>query len=141
MNDICLINIEGSGMIGKPGIAAEVFSALAKRKINVIMISQCSSEHSICFACSRKEAADAADALKCDLAKYLEPDCVTVAVIGENMIGSPGIAGKIFSALGDASVNVLAIAQGSSERNVSAIISAADKEAAVRAVHKKFFGV
>lgn len=151
MNDICLINIEGSGMIGKPGIAAEVFSALAKRKINVIMISQCSSEHSICFACSRKEAADAADALKCDLAKYLEQriisgiqttaDCVTVAVIGENMIGSPGIAGKIFSALGDASVNVLAIAQGSSERNVSAIISAADKEAAVKAVHKKFFGV
>ena len=151
MNDICLINIEGSGMIGKPGIAAEVFSVLAKQKINIIMISQCSSEHSICFACGQKEADTAVEALKHDLAKYLEqriisriqmkPDCMTVAVIGENMIGRPGIAGKIFSALGNASVNVLAIAQGSSERNVSAIIPAADKETAVKAIHKEFFGV
>ena len=91
------------------------------------------------------------EALKRDLDKYLEqriisriqmkPDCMTVAVIGENMIGRPGIAGKIFSALGNASVNVLAIAQGSSERNVSAIIPAVDKETAVKAIHKEFFGV
>ena len=138
-------------MIGKPGIAAEVFSVLAKQKINIIMISQCSSEHSICFACGQKEADTAVEALKRDLDKYLEqriisriqmkPDCMTVAVIGENMIGRPGIAGKIFSALGNASVNVLAIAQGSSERNVSAIIPAVDKETAVKAIHKEFFGV
>lgn len=151
MNDICLINIEGSGMIGKPGIAAEVFSVLAKEKINIIMISQCSSEHSICFACGQKEATIAVDALKRDLEKYLEqriisriqmkPDCLTVAVIGENMIGKPGIAGKVFSALGEAKVNILAIAQGSSERNISAIIGAEDKEIAVKAIHKEFFGV
>lgn len=151
MNNICLINIEGSGMIGKPGIAAEVFSILAKKKINIIMISQCSSEHSICLACEQKEGEMAAEILQEELKKYiqqsiisrvqLKKDCLTIAVIGENMIGRPGIAARIFSALGEAEVNVFAIAQGSSERNVSAIISASQKEKAVRAIHQKFFGV
>jgi len=145
-----LINIEGSGMIGIPGFASRVFGALARASVNVIMISQASSEHSICIVCREAEAAPALAALREELkaehqAKKLK-DCELVsgleviAVIGENMRGRPGITGKLFSSLGDKNVNVLAIAQGSSERNISFVIDSKDRELALNTVHSAFLG-
>lgn len=145
-----LINIEGSGMIGIPGFASRVFGALARASVNVIMISQASSEHSICIVCREAEAVPALAALREELkaehqAKKLK-DCELVsgleviAVIGENMRGRPGITGKLFSSLGSKNVNVLAIAQGSSERNISFVIDSKDREVALNAVHNAFLG-
>jgi aspartokinase/homoserine dehydrogenase 1 len=145
-----LINIEGSGMIGIPGFASRVFGALARASVNVIMISQASSEHSICIVCREAEAEPALAALREELkaehqAKKLK-DCELVsgleviAVIGENMRGRPGITGKLFSSLGSKNVNVLAIAQGSSERNISFVIDSKDRELALNTVHSAFLG-
>ena len=145
-----LINIEGSGMIGIPGFASRVFGALARAQVNVIMISQASSEHSICIVCRQAEADAALGALREELkvehqAKKLK-DCELVsgleviAVIGENMRGRPGITGKLFSSLGEKNVNVLAIAQGSSERNISFVIDSKDREVALNAIHSAFLG-
>ena len=145
-----LINIEGSGMIGIPGFASRVFGALARVKVNIIMISQASSEHSICIVCRDNEAPAALAALREELksehaAKKLK-DCelVTglevVAVIGENMRGRPGITGRLFSCLGEKKINILAIAQGSSERNISLVIESKDREAALNTIHAAFLG-
>jgi len=145
-----LINIEGSGMIGIPGFASRVFGALARVSVNVIMISQASSEHSICIVCREAEAPAAMAALREELksehqAKKLK-DCELVngleviAVIGENMRGRPGITGRLFSSLGDKNVNVLAIAQGSSERNISIVVESKDREVALNAIHAAFLG-
>lgn len=150
INNVALINIEGSGMIGIPGFASRVFTALAGAKANVIMISQASSEHSICVIVREDEAQAAVEALRhelkaerqagmireCELVKGLE----IIAVIGENMRGKPGITGRLFSSLGEAKVNVLAIAQGSSERNISFVIENKDRELALNTVHKAFLG-
>lgn len=145
-----LINIEGSGMIGIPGFASRVFSALARVKVNVIMISQASSEHSICIVCRDSEAIIALTALREELktehqAKKLK-DCElitgleVIAVIGENMRGKPGITGQLFSSLGTKNINVLAIAQGSSERNISFVIESKDRELALNTIHAAFLG-
>jgi len=145
-----LINIEGSGMIGIPGFASRVFGALARVNVNVIMISQASSEHSICIVCREAEAPAALAALREELkvehqAKKLK-DCELVngleviAVIGENMRGRPGITGQLFSSLGAKNVNILAIAQGSSERNISFVIESKDREVALNAIHSAFLG-
>ena len=145
-----LINIEGSGMIGIPGFASRVFGALARVKVNVIMISQASSEHSICIVCRDAEAVIALAALRQELkaeheAKKLK-DCEliggleVIAVIGDNMRGKPGITGRLFSSLGDKNVNVLAIAQGSSERNISFVIESKDREIALNTIHSAFLG-
>ena len=143
-----LVNIEGGGMIGIPGIAARVFSALAGAEINIIMISQASSEHSICLVFSQGEADRALKALTEELDPELNngsirkfemlEDLVVVAVIGENMRGTPGISGKVFSSLGAAAVNVLVIAQGSSERNISFVIGKQDQAAALKTIHNTF---
>jgi aspartokinase/homoserine dehydrogenase 1 len=148
--EAALINIEGSGMIGIPGFASRVFGALARAEVNIIMISQASSEHSICIVCREGEADTAMNALRLELkaeheAKKIK-DCELVtgleviAVIGENMRGRPGITGKLFSCLGQISVNVLAIAQGSSERNISFVIESKDREAALNTIHSAFLG-
>lgn len=145
-----LINIEGSGMIGIPGFASRVFGALARARVNVIMISQASSEHSICVVCRENEAQAALGALREELkaeheSKQLK-DCELVAgleviaVIGENMRGTPGITGRLFSSLGEKNINVLAIAQGSSERNISFVIDAKDRETALNTIHAAFLG-
>lgn len=145
-----LINIEGSGMIGIPGFASRVFGALARVKVNVVMISQASSEHSICIVCRDAEAATAMAALREELkaehqAKKLK-DCElitgleVIAVIGENMRGKPGITGQLFSSLGSKNINVLAIAQGSSERNISFVIESKDRELALNTIHAAFLG-
>jgi aspartokinase/homoserine dehydrogenase 1 len=145
-----LINIEGSGMIGIPGFASRVFGALARAQVNIIMISQASSEHSICIVCRDNEAQTALNALRDELkaehqSKKLK-DCELVlgleviAVIGENMRGRPGITGKLFSSLGDKNVNILAIAQGSSERNISFVIESKNREVALNTIHAAFLG-
>ena len=146
--DIALMNVQGGGMIGVTGIAARIFGALARTRVNIIMISQASSEHSICLAFRQSEAAAVGEALREELALELQNgiiqdfeilrDLVIVAVIGENMRGTPGISGRLFSALGEEKVNVLAIAQGSSERNISFVIHSEDADRALACIHGAF---
>jgi aspartokinase/homoserine dehydrogenase 1 len=149
ITDVALINVEGSGMQGTPGIASRVFAALAKADVNVIMISQASSEHSICIVCRAAQAKKALAGLKAELVREMETrlignpelikDLEIVAVIGENMRGTPGLSGRLFSALGEKKINVLAIAQGSSERNVSFVVESRDGNEAINTVHRAFF--
>ncbi len=148
IESVALINIEGGGMLGHPGVASRVFHALGEAKVNIIMISQASSEHSICMVCREKEADRAVKALNEELAEELRyrmiqsieeiKDLEIIAVVGENMRGTPGISGKLFSALGAEGVNVLAIAQGSSERNISFVIERSMRQTALNAVHRIF---
>ncbi len=145
---VSLVNIEGGGMIGIPGIAARIFGALAREGINIIMISQASSEHTICLVFRTPEAERALAALGRELALELETkriqnfnlirDLLVVSVIGENMRGTPGIAGRLFSALGAAGINILVIAQGSSERNISFVIEEKNRTLALRTIHSAF---
>jgi aspartokinase/homoserine dehydrogenase 1 len=150
IESVALINVEGGGMVGLPGIAGRIFTILAAAKINIVMISQASSEHSICFVIPDRDAARAAEALERELEPELrqkkiqrvsvERDLEIVAAIGENMRGKPGISGRLFQALGDAAINILAIAQGSSEMNISFVVSGAERERTLNAVHAAFFG-
>jgi aspartokinase/homoserine dehydrogenase 1 len=145
---VALVNIEGGGMVGVPGIAARIFATLAAAAVNIIMISQASSEHSICVVFRQQEADRALAALREELAPEirakqiqnfdLRKDLAILAAIGENMRGTPGISGKLFSALGAAGINILAIAQGSSETNISFIIQKAEEPEALRTVHRAF---
>jgi len=145
---ISLVNIEGGGMMGIPGFAARAFGALARAGVNIIMISQASSEHTICLVFRSEEGERAVAALRSELAAELEArriqdfslrgGLVVVSVIGENMRGAPGMAGRLFSALGAGGVNILVIAQGSSERNISFVVDEKDRGGALRTVHKEF---
>jgi len=149
IRDIALINVEGAGMSGVVGIAGRLFSAMRKASISVILISQASSEYSICFAVpqSQKELAcqTAREAFAHELQDRLihsieaEGECAILAAVGEQMTGQAGVAGKFFSSLGKAGVNVIAIAQGSSETNISAVIKERDCKKALRALHARFF--
>ena len=146
---IALVNLEGAGMIGVPGTADRLFGALREDGISVVMISQGSSEHSICFAVPERDAegaaAVAAAAFRLELAEGqiqgidVTRDCAIIAVVGDGMRGTPGVAAMMFGALGHAGVNVRAIAQGASERNISAVIDAANATRALRAVHAGFY--
>ncbi|MBN1697036.1 MAG: aspartate kinase [Spirochaetales bacterium] len=148
---IAIINVEGCGMVGIPGIAARILGEIAAAHINIIMISQASSEHSICLALKENEAVKAHDLLNRALADELATkqiqnidllrDLVIIAVIGENMRGTPGISGRLFSALGLKKINVYAIAQGSSERNISFVTGSGDKEQALLTLHHAFLEV
>jgi aspartokinase/homoserine dehydrogenase 1 len=146
---ISLINLEGAGMIGVPGTADRLFGALRDAGISVMLISQGSSEHSICFAV-REEVAEAVrlvveKAFAVELAQGqvqrvdVTSACAIIAVVGDGMSGLPGSAGKFFRTLGNSAINVRAIAQGASERNISAVISAKDMTKALRAVHSSFY--
>jgi len=147
---VALVNIEGGGMVGVPGIAARIFATLARAAVNIIMISQASSEHSICVVFRQEEAEGALGALRAELAPELRAkqiqnfdlrkDLAILAAIGENMRGTPGISGKLFSALGAAGINILAIAQGSSETNISFIIEKAGEPEALKTIHRVFLG-
>ncbi len=149
MKDISLITLAGAGMIGIPGIAARLFSALAVHKINIILITQASSEHSICFAVKMDQAEQAIEILSSEFDKEIEAgkiqspkredDLAIVAVIGENMRNIPGIAGNLFNCLGQSGVNVRAIAQGSSELNISFMISDRDVASSLKLIHHSFF--
>lgn len=149
VNDISIINLIGSGMVGKAGFSGRLFSLLAREQINVVLITQSSSEHSITFAVQPADAAKAQQLINQEFelelqAKKLEPPVIenalsVLAIVGENMKETPGIAGKLFHALGRNGVNVRAIAQGSSEYNISVIISRPDLAKALNAVHDAFF--
>jgi bifunctional aspartokinase / homoserine dehydrogenase 1 len=149
IDDITLVRVEGSGMIGVAGIAQRVFSALARNEINIILITQASSEHSICLAILPVNAHTAKSALEEEFAFelkmgivnkiLLEKEYSVIAVVGKHMRNTVGIAGKFFSALGDNYINISAIAQGSSELNISAVISRKDELKALNVIHHKFF--
>lgn len=149
VNDISIINLIGSGMVGKAGFSGRLFSLLAREQINVVLITQSSSEHSITFAVHPADAAKAQQHIHQEFelelqAKKLESpvienDLSVLAIVGENMKETPGIAGKLFHALGRNGINVRAIAQGSSEYNISVIISRPDLAKALNAVHDAFF--
>jgi aspartokinase/homoserine dehydrogenase 1 len=149
VNKISIINLVGSGMVGKAGFSGRLFSLLAREQINVILITQSSSEHSITFAVQPHDAERAKQLIEQEfelelLAKKLEypvieEDLSVLAIVGENMKHSPGMSGKLFHALGRNGVNVRAIAQGSSEYNISVIISGKDLAKALNAVHDAFF--
>jgi aspartokinase/homoserine dehydrogenase 1 len=142
---VALINLEGTGMIGVPGTAHRLFGALREEGISVILISQGSSEHSICCAIPQEQAERAAAIVRGAFERELEegqiqsvdidPDHAILAVVGDGMAGIPGIAAKVFSALGASGVNVRAIAQGASERNISTVVEGRSAMRALRAVH------
>ena len=146
---IALLNLEGTGLIGVPGTAQRLFGALRDDGISVIMISQGSSEHSICFAVPGELAGRALAAV--EQAFFAErhhgqiqtveatSGCSILAVVGDGMAGRPGIAAKFFSALSKAGVNIRAIAQGSSERNISVVVDGGDTQRALRAAHAAFY--
>lgn len=148
IDNAAMITIEGGGMMGMPGAASRIFASVAAAGVNIIMITQSSSEHSISLVCRENEACIAADTLRKDLSDAMASRMIRdikvsgaleiIAVIGENMRGRVGLSGKLFSALGDAGVNILAIAQGSTERNISLVISGKDTETAIRAIHAAF---
>lgn len=149
VDDLALVNVEGTGMVGVPGIAQRLFGALRDVGVSVVMISQASSEHSICFAVPLHHAGLAKSAVAKVFASEIQngiiqtvdvaEDCSILAAVGDNMVHRPGLAGKLMTALGRAGVNIRAIAQGSSERNISVVVSRADATRALRAVHSSFF--
>ena len=149
VNDIVLINVQGSGMIGKSGFSGRLFSALARDYINVILITQASSEHSITFAVRPEDAEKSKRVLEEEFemelhARKLDPPRIeapfsVVAVVGENMKHTPGISGKLFSALGRNGINVTAIAQGSSEYNISVVVRKENLAKTLNVVHEAFF--
>ena len=146
---IALVNVEGAGMIGVPGTAERLFGALRDEGVSVILISQGSSEHSICFAVPEADAAlterTVRQAFDTELRQGqiqnvdLVTGCSILSVVGDGMAGTPGIAASVFGALAAAGVNVRAIAQGSSERNISAVIDERQSTRALRSVHARFY--
>ncbi len=149
INAIALLNLEGSGMVGIPGFSKRLFEAIAAKKINVILITQSSSEHSISVAIDNQHAEEACAAID-EMFSYeiatgkvnpirAERDLAIIAVVGENMRSHTGVSGKMFAALGHNGINVRAIAQGSSEMNISAVIASADVKKAINVLHEAFF--
>lgn len=149
INNIALLSLEGSGMVGIPGFSKRLFSALASKKINVILITQSSSEHSICVGIDARDAFIAKDIIDEVFSheigvKKLEPllvekDLSVLALVGDGMKNHTGISGRFFNALGKNGVNIRAISQGSSERNITAVISSKDVKKAINVIHEAFF--
>jgi len=143
-----LVVIEGSGMLGVPGVAARTFGAVARTGTNVLMISQSSSEQSICFVVPTSESARVLSGLREEMSRELDrhdiesvgvqDNIVIITVVGAGMKGTPGIASQAFGALGREHINVVAIAQGSSEYNISIVIDQHDADHAVRCLHEQF---
>ena len=149
IDNVSLINVEGTGMVGVPGTAAAIFSAVRDGNVNVIMISQASSEHSVCFAV-REDQSDRAievlkqrfkDAISAGRISKVEaiPHCSILAAVGQQMASRKGVAATMFSALAKANVNIRATAQGCSEYNITVVIDGADSVRALRAVHSRFY--
>lgn len=148
IRNMTLITIAGRGMMGVPGIAARAFGSVARVAANVLMISQSSSEQSLCFVIPDGPAQIVAQELHTEFERELErgyidrvesyPDAVIVAVVGSGMRGIPGLAAGIFGAIGQRAINIVAIAQGSSEANISFVVDDADAADAVRAIHQAF---
>jgi aspartokinase/homoserine dehydrogenase 1 len=149
IDDISLITLEGGGMIGIPGFSKRLFETLSVAKINVVFITQASSEHSICVGIYDNDAKRAKELLdetfNIEIARKkikpvsVENDLAIIAVVGESMKNYQGLSGQMFSALGKNNVNVRAIAQGSSEKNISAVINKNDAQKALNTLHEQFF--
>src|SRR5690606_15594760 len=151
INQVSILNLSGSGMVGKAGFSGKLFTLLAQNHINVILITQSSSEHSITFAVHPEDALAAKNLIESEFELEIAADKINVpeveenlsilAIVGEKMKHTPGMSGKLFYALGRNGINVRAIAQGSSEYNISVIISQNDLSKALNAVHDAFFSV
>lgn len=149
INDTCLITVSGLGMVGIIGINARIFNALAKNGVSVFLVSQASSENNTSFAVKNADADLAVSVLKEEFAVELqsgeisditpEPNLATVAIVGENMKQSTGIAGKLFNTLGRNGINVIACAQGASETNISFVIDLKNLRKALNVIHDSFF--
>jgi aspartokinase/homoserine dehydrogenase 1 len=148
VDNCTLLTVRGMSMVGVPGIAERLFRALASHSVNVILISQASSEHTICFAISTSDAAEAKKAVHQEFRFELQSKLTSldeksnqtiVAIVGDGMKGTPGVSGKVFQALGRNNVNISAIAQGASERNISFVIDEAQKLRALNVIHAAFF--
>ena len=149
IDEISLLRVQGSGMVGIAGIGRRIFSALATQEINVLMVTQASSEYSLCLAVLPQFAQAAKHLIEEEL-RYemrdrqidgvlIEPNLSAVAIVGENMRKTTGISGKLFQALGKNGINVVAIAQGSSELNISTVVAKADEAKALNTLHDAFF--
>ena len=148
VGDLALLTLRGPGMVGVPGVAGRVFGTLASKGVNVVLISQASSEHTICFSVRSADAARAVEAIRQEFqfefhAQSMQVDVrddqAILAVVGEGMKGRPGVAGKVFDSLGRQNINISAIAQGASERNISCVIDASQQVRALNAIHQGFF--
>ncbi len=149
IDNVTLINIEGTGMTGVSGIAARVFQILHQAQTSVILISQGSSEHSICFAVSNSDTDAAVKALNENLqfeiehqhieGVHVDTSCVIMSAVGDGMVGAVGISGKLCDSLAKANINIRAISQGSSERNISVVMNKGDLNRGLQAVHSGFY--
>lgn len=149
ISHVALLSLEGAGMVGIPGFSKRLFSALASQGVNVILITQGSSEHSICVAISENDEYRAVNAVNqafhneiAEGAVYpikSQRDFSVVALVGNSMVNHPGISGRMFGALGRNGINVRAIAQGSSERNISTVVATNDLRKALNVLHESFF--
>jgi aspartokinase/homoserine dehydrogenase 1 len=148
VGELALLTLRGPGMVGVPGVAGRVFGTLASNGVSVVLISQASSEHTICFSVRSADAARAVDAIRQafqfefhagSMQVDVRSDQAIVAVVGEGMKGRPGVAGKVFDSLGRQNINISAIAQGASERNISCVIDALQQVRALNAIHQGFF--
>ncbi len=149
IDEVTLITIKGSGMIGVSGIAARLFNTLARENINIILITQASSEHTVTLAVLPHHGEKAQRAIESEYQLellenvidevQLEKELSVIAIVGDNMRQIPGIAGRVFSALGRNGINIVAIAQGSSERNISFVVSKKDEAKAMNTLHDAFF--
>ncbi len=149
IKDLCLLSLEGAGMVGIPGFSKRLFDALAKKLINVILITQSSSEHSICVGVNVQDAHQAKLVVDAEFEQeintqkveplIIEKDLSIIALVGEQMKNHPGVSGKMFGVLGRNGINVRAIAQGSSEKNITAVIASADVKKAINVLHEEFF--
>ena len=149
IESIALVTVEGSGMIGVSGSSKRLFETLSNHNINVVFITQASSEHSICIGIQNQDAEEAKQAIDATFeieiaqnkidACIVEKDLCIVALVGENMKNHQGLSGKMFSTLGKNNVNIRAIAQGASERNISVVIAKKDVHKALNTLHERFF--
>ncbi|CAK9171482.1 unnamed protein product [Ilex paraguariensis] len=149
IDNLALVNVEGTGMPGVPGTSSAIFGAVKDVGANVIMITQTSSEHSVCFAVPEKEVKVVAEALESRFRQALDadrlsqvaiiPNCSILAAVGQKMASTPGVSATLFNALAKASINVRAIAQGCSEYNITVVVKREDCVRALRAVHSRFY--
>lgn len=149
IDNISLLTLQGNGMVGIPGFSKRLFETLALEKINVILITQASSEHSICFGISEDDIVKAEKAINLAFANEIalhkidpilvENNLAIIALVGDNMKNHQGVSGKLFSALGKNNINIRAIAQGASEKNISTVISQKDVKKALNTIHERFF--
>ncbi|KAM7493177.1 hypothetical protein LguiB_027786 [Lonicera macranthoides] len=149
IDNLALVNVEGTGMAGVPGTASAIFAAVKDVGANVVMISQASSEHSVCFAVPEKEVKAVAEALESRFRQALDagrlsqvaiiPNCSILAAVGQKMASTPGVSATLFNALAKANINVRAIAQGCSEYNITVVLKREDCVRALRAVHSRFY--